>query len=141
MHMLPPLEELLSGREDAPRMEDLMKKESVDNNVHTSSFHRCSLRVNNFFCLKDVYCDFKNINVIIGPQAAGKSLLIKLVALFMSVLQISHLFFTIEKFNKRLLKKIILNYFNSIFSDEYWVHKNFEIEFKYNEFLNIYEEL
>ena len=44
------------------------------------------LVIKNFFTLKDVYIGLGKYNVFIGEQASGKSLLIKLISFFNSML-------------------------------------------------------
>ncbi|MDR2499832.1 MAG: AAA family ATPase, partial [Treponema sp.] len=49
------------------------------------------LIVKNFLCLKDIDIEVKDFLILIGPQAAGKSLCAKLLYFFRSVMDNIHI--------------------------------------------------
>jgi hypothetical protein len=89
------------------------------------------LTVKNFLTLKDISIDIPKINIIIGPQAEGKSVLAKLVYFFKTFVQDfrNAIVFkeTRKEFDRRIVKK-----FSSIFPQYTWENTQFEIEYTFN---------
>ncbi|MDR0409316.1 MAG: ATP-binding protein, partial [Spirochaetaceae bacterium] len=92
------------------------------------------LIVKNFLCLKDVDIEVKDFLVLIGPQAAGKSLCAKLLYFFRTIFEEITLYQmkvalgTTSDFNKFLSDK-----FESFFPKTYWERQEFYIEYKRDE--------
>lgn len=108
-------------------------------NIREHSY--CSIHVENFLSIKSIYCNFKKINIIIGPQASGKSTIIKLVHFFISTLSVSWRIFTINNQDFDFLKRFIATNFTSIFPSEYIRGEKFAIDFRYKDYIiSIYEK-
>lgn len=89
------------------------------------------IKIENFGGLKDVDLEFKSINILIGPQASGKSVAIKLLYFFKNF--ISELFSSIDKGeNKRQLDKRQIEKFLLYFPKESWPRGSFNIEYCIN---------
>ena len=88
------------------------------------------LTVKNFLTLKDISLDIPKINIIIGPQAEGKSLLAKLIYFFKTFVRDfrNAIVFkeTRREFDRRIVKK-----FDSIFPHYTWENTKFEIEYTF----------
>ncbi|UTW46904.1 AAA family ATPase [Bacterioplanoides sp. SCSIO 12839] len=88
-----------------------------------------SLKVKNFLVIKHAEVELKKINVIIGPQANGKSLIAKLISFFNSL---SDEFIEGVRANesKRVLDKNIISKFEDRFPRYSWDGTSFSIEYK-----------
>ena len=85
------------------------------------------LKIKNFLVIKNAKFDVGKINIIIGPQANGKSILVKLLYLFRET--ISESFLVSVKNNelqKDFLKKIEES-FEKYFPHYTWKNKDFQI--------------
>ncbi len=91
-----------------------------------------SLSIKNFLVIKDAFVNVRKINVIIGPQANGKSVIAKLLYLFH---QTSNEFIEGIRSNKskRDLDKKILENFEERFPRYSWEGTTFSIEYKLND--------
>jgi AAA15 family ATPase/GTPase len=89
----------------------------------------CTLKVKNFLCLKDVECEFKGINVLIGPQAEGKSLIAKLVFFFQEFLFNSITEGIVEDKSISDIFEDGKNNFYAYFPGESWREQAFLIDF------------
>ncbi|WP_419778872.1 AAA family ATPase [Maridesulfovibrio sp.] len=72
------------------------------------------LLIENFYNIKHAELDFKKFNILIGPQAAGKSLIAKVLYFFEESLLTQNLEETFES-DTHLTQKKILDLFNNIF--------------------------
>lgn len=90
-----------------------------------------SISINNFLVIKKADLEIKKINVIIGPQANGKSVIAKLIYFFKST---SHDFLNGIRSNKpkRALDLDILNDFEKRFPRYSWEGDNFQIIYNLN---------
>ena len=90
-----------------------------------------SISINNFLVIKKAELEIKKINVIIGPQANGKSVIAKLIYFFKST---SHDFLNGIRSNKpkRALDLDILNDFEKRFPRYSWEGDNFQIIYNLN---------
>jgi len=89
------------------------------------------VEIENFVTIKEAIYEPKKFNVIIGPQATGKSLLVKLDYFFNSLLyKISGFYFFSNDDN--IYKKIISDYFYEIFNKNIISNHDFKIVFKSN---------
>jgi len=91
------------------------------------------LIIKNFIGIKDLELEINRFNVFIGPQASGKSVIVKLIHFFKSIFQEMENFLSadqnsIEDFSKTLHAKF-LNYF----PDKFWGNKDFVIEYIFSE--------
>lgn len=87
-----------------------------------------SIHIKNFLLLQDVKIDIKEINILIGSQASGKSIVAKLVHYFKGIGK----YFTnglIEDLTLRDVKKNILIAFEKYFPASVWNGSDFSIEF------------
>ena len=120
--------------------ERVVQSESIPNDV-AKILSNSSMHIENFFSIKKLSCNFKNVNIIIGPQAAGKSLIIKLVAFFTSVFNFTWSVSTLAKFDFEKLESVIIANFTAIFPNEYIKNENFVIDFRYKNFIiSIYKK-
>ncbi|PCJ15140.1 MAG: hypothetical protein COB02_18280 [Candidatus Cloacimonadota bacterium] len=93
------------------------------------------LSVKNFLVIKEAEFDIKKINIIIGKQASGKSVLSKLVYFFREFLSETLLnSITDEEINKSKLKSLAISKFNRYFSSDFWILDYFEIKYQNHEF-------
>jgi len=87
--------------------------------------------IKNFSVLENIELEINKINIIIGEQASGKSVLAKLVYFFKSTL--IHSF--AEQVRLSLEKRFFINSlevnFKSIFPEYFWKSQNFEITYFY----------
>jgi predicted ATPase len=84
------------------------------------------LIIKNFLCLKDVDIEVKDFLVLIGPQAAGKSLCAKLLYFFRTLFdEIPACNISASDFSKDLSDK-----FESFFPKDHWVTQAFYMEYK-----------
>jgi hypothetical protein len=91
------------------------------------------LVVKNFSVLEDVEIDIKKINILIGPQSSGKSILAKLVYFF----KIAHNGIATVIFNnggKRELGKSLLKQFNKMFPQYLVIGRAFEVTYYYGDY-------
>jgi len=88
------------------------------------------LDIENFIVIKKAHIKLKNFNVFIGPQANGKSIILKLFYFFKNFLL--KIFITSIKLqkNKRELEKEALLYFELIFTKYVWKNQSFRIQYR-----------
>ncbi|CAA6824909.1 MAG: Unknown protein [uncultured Sulfurovum sp.] len=85
------------------------------------------LRIKNFLVIKNAKFDVGKINIIIGPQANGKSILVKLLYLFRETISESFLISVKNnELQKDFLKKIEES-FEKYFPHYTWKNKDFQI--------------
>lgn len=87
-----------------------------------------NLKVRNFLILKKVDIDVKKINVLIGPQANGKSLIAKLVYFFQNISK-EFIDSIRGQHTKRELDKNILSVFENRFPRYSWEGSSFRISY------------
>ena len=88
-----------------------------------------SIRIRNFLVIKKADVDIRKINVIIGPQANGKSVIAKLVSFFLS-LSADFVDGVKAQDGKRELNKSIISKFESRFPRYSWEGTSFEVDFE-----------
>ncbi|WP_374448182.1 AAA family ATPase [Providencia sp.] len=93
------------------------------------------IRITNFLLIKELDIELKRINVFIGPQAQGKSIVAKLIKFFKEIPlslsnSIAHGKESME-FRSHQLSK-----FNKMFPEQYWIHTVFNIEYS-NKYFSI----
>jgi predicted ATPase len=92
------------------------------------------LIVKNFLCLEDIDIEVKDFLILIGPQAAGKSLCVKLLYFFRTIFeeitlyQMKSTVGSPSDFNMILSDK-----FESFFPKTHWEGQEFFIEYKRGE--------
>ena len=85
------------------------------------------LIIKNFAGLKDVEIAINKINIIIGPQASGKSVIAKLLFYFRSFIR--EIFVSgIERESKRSLDKKLKDLFEKYFPSDSWGETEFSIQ-------------
>jgi predicted ATPase len=91
------------------------------------------LIVKNFLCLKDIDIEVKDFLVLIGPQAAGKSLCAKLLYFFRTIfVEIALYYFDTSTSKKRSdLDMLLRNKFEFFLPKSYWDEQDFYIEYQY----------
>lgn len=85
------------------------------------------LQVKNFLTIKDADIEIKKLNILIGAQASGKSVIAKLVHYFESLLQKTFPDAVQSLAGKRELDKTMLQRFESIFPRHTWEGSTFSI--------------
>jgi hypothetical protein len=96
--------------------------------------------IKNFSVIDDVEIDIKKINLLIGPQAAGKSVIAKLVYFFKTIKRGMFISITSGE-GKRELNKRIQNIFAGIFPDYFLKEKSYELKYYYgDQFITITNE-
>ncbi len=88
--------------------------------------------IKNFSVIDDVEIDIKKINLLIGPQAAGKSIIAKLVYFFKTIKQRMYTTITLGE-GKPGLEKRIRTIFNGIFPDYFLKEKSYELKYYYGD--------
>ncbi|WP_137169646.1 AAA family ATPase [Marinomonas sp. FW-1] len=90
------------------------------------------LEVENFLVIKTAKLDIKKINILIGPQANGKSILAKLTYFFQNLSKIFLEGISSNK-SKTDLNKSIVAKFETNFPRYSWEGTNFKIDYQINE--------
>jgi hypothetical protein len=89
------------------------------------------LIVKNFLCLKDIDIEIKDFLILIGPQAAGKSLCAKLLYFFRTIFEEITLYHMKGALSKSpSLGMILSSKFESFFPKFYWSEQEFYIEYQ-----------
>jgi ABC-type cobalamin/Fe3+-siderophores transport system ATPase subunit len=92
------------------------------------------LIVRNFLCLKDIDIEVKDFLVLIGPQAAGKSLCTKLLYFFRTIFEEITLYHMKGALSKLPSFGMILSgKFESFFPKPYWAEQDFYIAYQRNQ--------
>lgn len=93
------------------------------------------IRITNFLLIKELEIELKRINVFIGPQAQGKSIVAKLIKFFKEIpLSLSNSIASGKEsaeFRHHQLSK-----FNKMFPEQYWNNSSFNIEYS-NKYFSI----
>jgi predicted ATPase len=89
------------------------------------------LIVKNFLCLEDIDIEVKDFLILIGPQAAGKSLCAKLLYFLKMIFEEAVFYYMKNSFDSQSDFTIILaDKFESLFPKTYWVKQSFHIEYR-----------
>ena len=91
------------------------------------------LIISNFLNLKDIELDLAKINIIIGPQAQGKSIVAKLVFFFKDF-WLNYRSSILEQQRKNKFDKQIIEQFKEIFPEYSWNLQEFKIVYKFSEY-------
>ncbi|MBD2354940.1 AAA family ATPase [Tolypothrix sp. FACHB-123] len=91
------------------------------------------LLVKNFLNLNEIELNLSKINIIIGSQANGKSIIAKLIYFFKDFF-IKYRSSIANKQKKADFDKSIIVNFKTIFPDYSWSNQVFEIEYKFNSY-------
>ncbi|MDR1287143.1 MAG: ATP-binding protein [Treponema sp.] len=92
------------------------------------------LIVKNFLCLEDIDIEVKDFLILIGPQAAGKSLCAKLLYFFGTIYEeitLYHMKGALDELSG--FCTILSNRFESFFPSPYWSEQDFYIEYQRNQ--------
>ena len=92
------------------------------------------LKVNKFLVIKDATFDVGKINLIIGPQANGKSILAKLLYFFREVINNTFIVSIKNNDDKRQLTKSIGDLFEKYFPKYTWKDTQFSLNYITKEF-------
>lgn len=98
------------------------------------------IEIKDFVGIKDITLEIKRINILIGPQASGKSIVAKLLFYFKSF--ISEIINSAERAkHKRDLDKDFKRRFEGYFPSSSWGNKNFKIRYSIDqEFIEVYRK-
>ncbi len=98
------------------------------------------IEIKDFVGIKDIKLEIKQINILIGPQASGKSIVAKLLFYFKSF--VSEIINAAESSkNKRDLDKDFKRRFEEYFPSSSWGNKNFKISYYIDqEFIEVYRK-
>jgi energy-coupling factor transporter ATP-binding protein EcfA2 len=92
------------------------------------------LIVKNFLCLKDIDIEVKDFLILIGPQAAGKSLCAKLLYFFRMIYEELALYHMKSAFTELSgFYTVLSGKFESFFPKSYWAEQKFYIEYQRNQ--------
>lgn len=90
------------------------------------------LIVSNFLNIKYIELDIGKINILIGPQAQGKSIIAKLVYFFQSFWHDYCTFLYSDE--QKILDQVLLDKFREIFPDYSWTEQSFKISYFFKEY-------
>jgi AAA15 family ATPase/GTPase len=95
------------------------------------------ITIKNFVVIKEAEIDIKDINVIIGQQSSGKSLIAKLIYFFSTLedLFINYVYAGSEEHD---FEGAILEKFSTFFPPYLWRDKSFRIEYSVNDFVIVW---
>lgn len=98
------------------------------------------IEIKDFVGIKDITLEIKQINILIGPQGSGKSIVAKLLFYFKSF--ISEIINIAEKLKtKRDLDKDFKRRFEEYFPSSSWGNENFRIRYSIDqEFIEVYRK-
>jgi predicted ATPase len=88
------------------------------------------LSITNFLVIKKAVFQVSKVNIIIGPQANGKSILVKLLYLFRAIMNESFLMSIKNNESKQEFIKNIEDLFEKYFPKYAWKDKEFNIHYK-----------
>ena len=91
------------------------------------------LTVKNFLNIQDIELNLAKINILIGPQASGKSIIAKLIYFFKDFF-LTYRSSILERQNKADFDKSIINNFKKIFPGYSWKGQEFEITYHFNDY-------
>jgi ABC-type cobalamin/Fe3+-siderophores transport system ATPase subunit len=89
------------------------------------------LIVKNFLCLKDIDIEVRDFLILVGPQAAGKSLCAKLLYFFRTIYVETAIHYATRALDESFdIVSILSGKFESFFPKEYWIKQGFSIEYQ-----------
>jgi predicted ATPase len=91
------------------------------------------LIVKNFLTIRHAEIEVRRMNIIIGPQASGKSVIAKLLYFFKKELNEAFYESIRKQEGKRQLDSALVSKFEVIFPKSYWSHQEFEIVYEYDD--------
>lgn len=91
-----------------------------------------SLQIHNFLNIKKAELEIKRINIVIGEQSTGKSVIAKIFYLFKNFLSSTFRQALLSNKNQRELKKEFLNNFTNSFPKYTWGDQEFIITYTLN---------
>lgn len=91
------------------------------------------LTVKNFLNIEDIELNLAKINILIGPQASGKSIIAKLIYFFKDFF-LTYRSSILREQNKADFDKSIINNFKKIFPGYSWKGQEFEITYHFNDY-------
>ncbi len=99
-----------------------------------------TIEIKNFAGIKDITLEVRQINIIIGPQASGKSVIAKLLFYFKAF--ISEIINAAERQRTKIdLDKDFKERFEEYFPASSWGNKNFKIKYSLDqEFIEVYRQ-
>ena len=90
------------------------------------------LKINKFLILENIIYNTKKFNIIIGKQASGKSLIVKLDYFFQTIF--NEIFYKTINLTKKEFEVEIKNIFNNYFPKYSWEKDEINIEYYFNNF-------
>lgn len=90
------------------------------------------LTINNFLVIQKAEIEFKDINLLIGPQANGKSVIARLIYLFKNFLSNTFFDSVKENLSKREVDKLALSDFEKMFPKYAWENQQLFIQYEFN---------
>ena len=91
-----------------------------------------TLEIINFLTIKEADIVIKKMNIIIGSQATGKSIIAKLIYLFQSFLSEELIGLAYEQADHDVVEQRIINNFETIFPKYGWLKQDFSIVYMTN---------
>lgn len=90
-----------------------------------------SLIIENFLIIKYAEIEIKKINVVIGEQSTGKSIIAKLVYLFQTFLFLNIKIYAFNDQDQRAIRHIMLQNFEQLFPRYAWKDQSFKISYTF----------
>ncbi|MDJ0735057.1 MAG: AAA family ATPase [Nostocaceae cyanobacterium] len=91
------------------------------------------LTVKNFLNIESIELDLAKINILIGPQANGKSIIAKLIYFF-KYFFIKYRSSILKQQKKREFDQSIIKNFKEIFPDYSWKEQEFNINYQFHNY-------
>ncbi|MDY7050935.1 MAG: ATP-binding protein [Microcystis panniformis WG22] len=90
-----------------------------------------SLTIKNFLIIKYAEIEIKKINVIIGEQSTGKSIIAKLVFLFETFLFLKIKIYAFNAKDQKAIRRMVLQDFEQLFPRYAWKDQSFKISYTF----------
>lgn len=90
-----------------------------------------SLIIENFLIIKYAEIEIKKINVIIGEQSTGKSIIAKLVFLFQTFLFLKIKIYAFNAKDQKAIRRMVLQDFEQLFPRYAWKDQSFKISYAF----------
>ncbi|MFM6059790.1 MAG: AAA family ATPase [Microcystis aeruginosa] len=90
-----------------------------------------SLTIKDFLIIKYAEIEIKKINVIIGEQSTGKSIIAKLVFLFETFLFLKIKFYAFNAEDQKAIRRMVLQDFEQLFPRYAWKDQSFKISYTF----------
>jgi len=91
-----------------------------------------TLTIENFLVIKEARLDVRKINIVVGPQASGKSIVAKLLYFFREIISEKFLQSILEEETEDDLIRRIETLFNEYFPEYTWKSKEFKIQYSFD---------